>query len=421
MEIKQLSDDDDDESTRKQKLQTELDEEIRNEWLKTFVDTDTNQQVGPGKGQVGLSDNVKEAIREGALSKSTRSTENPDKAIERHASANDILKRVLLLLHSGLQLYDKEDQQHNDYTGSVARALSHGGRVNIRIPSLVSKKENAYALTDWLGITKKGGKVSTKGPVGTRSFGTHHVEIGKNDEEDGEVIPGTGSFRETGSTTASGKNIGNTELYGMDLSVGGIGKLDFNGDVILPDGAHGHMFIGYRPPTLNKDGALQIGIETTAPGAGSTVGYHHGPESSEATANPESSFGGLKQDKIGDQVTPGAKIGGSSNTIKSKKEKVTYDMQKYKTRVKKEKSKDKSGGGKKKIDDMSTMGRYVDLYGKHGRNWLHHLDNLEEAFELLHQERGTVTAYKDLINKGELIKGNLGRMGLFYEDLEDSD
>jgi len=44
---------------------------------------------------------------------------------------------------------------------------------------------------------------------------------------------------------------------------------------------------------------LQIGLETTGPGVGGLVGNKHNWNSTEATANPESSFFGHKMQKIG--------------------------------------------------------------------------------------------------------------------------
>ena len=106
------------------------------------------------------------------------------------------------------------------------------------------------------------------------------------------------------------KSSSDSLLYGVDLAAGGLGKKDFNGDVILPDGAHGHLFIGFTKPTKKKDGALQIGIETTAPGAHSLVGYKHNWNSTEATANPESSFFGHKMQKVG-----GGKLSGNQRLV----------------------------------------------------------------------------------------------------------
>jgi len=238
--------------------------------------------------------------------------EDPDQAVAAHAQAQHILTRVLLILHAGLQVYDKNAQQgaggHVDYVqGDVVRALAHGGRVNIRIPALSGPHVNddKYALLKWIGILDAQGHKATG--VKKRDYATHHMDIGEN-----VGGAGTGTFKETGGkgASASNKTSSGNLLYGVDLAAGGLGRKDFNGDVILPDGAHGHLFIGFTKPTTTKDGALQIGIETTAPGAHSLVGYKHDWNSTEATANPESSFFGHKMQKIGS-----GKLGGNQRLV----------------------------------------------------------------------------------------------------------
>ena len=230
-----------------------------------------------------------------------------DDMIAANAQAQHILARILLILQVGLQVYDPTQATHVDFkTGDVVRALAHGGRVNIRIPALSgqNKNDDTYALLDWIGITDKGDEVDA---VKTRGFGTHHMAIGANKHG-----PGTGSFVEEGGKSASmaNKRSKKVKLYGLDLAAGGLGKRDFNGDVILPDGGHGHMFIGFTKPTKTHDGALQIGIETTGPGADSLVGYKHDWNSTEATANPESSFYGHKMQKVG-----GGKLGTNQRLV----------------------------------------------------------------------------------------------------------
>lgn len=89
------------------------------------------------------------------------------------------------------------------------------------------------------------------------------------------------------------------DLWGQNISGGGIGSKDWNGDVVLPNGSYGHMLLVHHRPTMRKDGSLQIGIETLAPHATSPVGYEHDFRSTEATANPESVMHGHKGDKVG--------------------------------------------------------------------------------------------------------------------------
>jgi hypothetical protein len=235
----------------------------------------------------------------------------PDQATDEErgmvASSREILTRVFLILQNGLKVYQEGQDgvagAHVDYnSGNVANALASGGRVTIRIPQLLAG-DDAFALPDWLGVTKDG---EPKAPVTRRDYSTHDVAVGRN-------APGRpGTFKERGGPGTGVLNgivhwagklrlpVRRRLMFGVDLAAGGWGRLDFNQEVITPDGGHGHMFIGFRPPTGTKDGALQIGMESTAPGShNSPVGYQHTWRSSEKTANPESSFHGHKTDKIG--------------------------------------------------------------------------------------------------------------------------
>ncbi|WP_166663994.1 PE-PGRS family protein [Actinophytocola oryzae] len=220
--------------------------------------------------------------------------------------ARDVLTRVFLILQSGLQVYEKgprpsDKGRHVPYLrGDVARALAHGGRVNIRIPA-VGRGEDPKEMSRWLGLTD--GQDADVNPAERRQVGTHRMSVGYN-------LLGRGKFRErggfwTGADNLFRRGIGKMwkaaapRLYGIDLAADGAGRMDFNNDVITPDGGHGHLFVNFQPPGRLKDGALQVGIETTAPKAASPVGYRHDYRSTEATANPESSFYGHKEDKIG--------------------------------------------------------------------------------------------------------------------------
>jgi hypothetical protein len=271
--------------------------------LKDAIDEDLMKVWGQTLKNEELNEQAQKAIKKGAVPDPTGRRWDPlnvDEVRERHAHATEVLRKVFVILQAGLEVsVDKKGTLADFYEGPVIKVLSHGGRVNIRIPKLIRDGQNdPYALPDWLGITpeEQHQPVGEKG-VFPRAFGTHYMAISK-DKADGS----RGTFEEKGQQLAAvrGKLHPDVDLYGMNLAIGGIGNKDFNGDVILPDGAHGHMFIGFRKPTYEKDGALQIGIETTGPHAPSTVGYIHNMFSSEKTANPISSAGGLKTDKVGE-------------------------------------------------------------------------------------------------------------------------
>ncbi|WP_439944141.1 PE-PGRS family protein [Streptomyces sp. BBFR115] len=215
------------------------------------------------------------------------------------ARAREMLTKVLLILQHGLKLYDPEAGAHvADYEKDVIRALAHGGRVNIRIPALSSPSAPAYSLPQFLGVTQDDRTNTRAGDVVDRGFATHRTSIGANKEGK----PGT--FKEKGGPLASLTNVVSVgadrpDLWGQNISGGGLGSRDWNGDVVLPDGSHGHMLLVHHRPTTKKDGSLQIGIETLAPHAVSPVGYQHDFRSTEATANPESVLHGHKGDKVG--------------------------------------------------------------------------------------------------------------------------
>lgn len=215
------------------------------------------------------------------------------------ARAREMLTKVLLILQNGLKLYDPAAGKHvADTDKDVIRALAHGGRVNIRIPALTSANDPAYSLPEFLGVTQDDRKPTTAGDVIDRGFATHRTSIDANSGDQ------PGKFKEKGGLLASLTNTvsvgaSRPNLWGQNISGGGLGSKDWNGDVVLPNGSYGHMLLVYHRPTTEKDGSLQVGIETLAPGAASPVGYKHDFRSTEATSNPESVLHGHKGDKVG--------------------------------------------------------------------------------------------------------------------------
>ncbi|MEU3520985.1 PE-PGRS family protein [Streptomyces sp. NPDC006654] len=219
--------------------------------------------------------------------------------VRKDGRAREMLTKILLILRNGLKLYDPAQGRHQvNYEQDVIRALAHGGRVNVRIPALSSKDDPAYWLPHFLGVTKDATKGETAEDVSERGFATHRTSIGANKGDQ----PGT--FKEKGGILASATNklafgAASPKLWGQDFSGGGLGSKDWNGDMVLPNGSYGHVLLVYHRPTVDRDGSLQIGIETIKPHADSPVGYEHDFRSTEATSNPESVLHGHKGDKVG--------------------------------------------------------------------------------------------------------------------------
>lgn len=243
-------------------------------------------------------------------------TEEEHRKVQR---AQDILTKVFLILQNGLKIY-REGAHVDLREGDVARALAHGGRVNIRIPEL-SEAGAPFDLSDWVGLTDRGKDVDASE---RRAIGTHRMDIGKNRgetpgkfEEKGGLLVGASNAAKFGLANTMKLPVDDSRTYGINPAAGGYGNLGVNDEVIRPDGGHGHMFLRFQPPKTDRDGAMQVGMETTAPRAPSPVGYRHDAFSTESTSNPETSFFGHKQDKIGEgklnqQIVNLSELGGES-------------------------------------------------------------------------------------------------------------
>ena len=258
--------------TEKEQLTGERNEQI----FQTFVTT----MVPPG-----ISDRVPDAA----------------KHRERVERGTEVLTKIFLILKEGLKVFNPETGIHEDFKDDVAHALAYGGRVNIRIPQLADG-QHGYELPQWLHITKENrrpweSRSTPEEPVYRRRFGTHHLKIGDNDPVDGTP----GAFVEKGEIGATVQNWFDprTHLYGLPMAAGGMGSTDYHGDTIIPNESYGHMFMGYKHPTKESDGGLQVGLETAGPGGRTPDGYKHGITSSEKNSNPVSQFGGHKDDKPG--------------------------------------------------------------------------------------------------------------------------
>ena len=188
-----------------------------------------------------------------------------------NTATRDILQRIFALLHLGLQ-YRNGNNPYQAWTQHIAVALSHGGRVNVKLPANTDD-----SILNWLFVSTA---IQQQAGVGTRLSSTHDLKIKQG-----------GQFKEK-------KVIANFAMthYALDLAVGGIGNLDVNGNPILPNGSYGHLYLGYRKPENTKIGGILIGVENAKYKSTNPLGYTHDLSGKEAEMSPT---GGLKIDKIG--------------------------------------------------------------------------------------------------------------------------
>ena len=208
----------------------------------------------------------------------------------------DILRKIMTILEKETYVDGAK------YRGEVETLLSHGGRVNMIIPKLSGKDSKKDEFMIRLGLfNEKGGKNSAAG-VEKRGGSSH--DIVKNPD---------GTFSETKAKGRAALSPKLGQKLGMNIAAGGAGKKDINGDVIRPDGSHGHLYMHWVPPTVESDGVFQVGLETTAfsffRGTKGTTGRSHGLSDNEDTATPISSMDGAKNDR----ATMG--LGGSVGSV----------------------------------------------------------------------------------------------------------
>ncbi|MDT9294240.1 eCIS core domain-containing protein [Arthrospira platensis] len=215
---------------------------------------------------------------------------------EQTDSAIAILKRVFIVLQHGLMYRDDQDKpKFEEWQENVAVALSHGGRVMINLPPLGGTEKQHEFIYWLLGGTVQKDKPKShdhkdvdtssdyyRAQVDTRIASSHDVEVTKN------------SLKELKGDTLD--IVGTIKHYGMDIPLGGLGNEDMAGDVILPDGRHGHMYIYYRPPSSKEPGSVLIGAETSRMAHTDVFGMYHDQRGAPAEV---SSTGTSKAGRIG--------------------------------------------------------------------------------------------------------------------------
>ncbi|MET0032182.1 MAG: hypothetical protein ABWU14_11975, partial [Limnospira maxima] len=275
---------------------------------------------------LNINESNKDTILKQLVGKSKKDGKpiTPDEAkgyVEQSLAIANIMRRVFTVLQYNLEYSnDKnnkgEDQKDkpmyardwNQWTKQVAVALSHGGRVNIVLPPIGAEQHgkkhgtvmNALSSTNkketqeyynkrdhfvnWLFGVSEGHHAHKrskedladtdykKAEVDTRFVSTHDVEIKEN------------SFKEKkGNNTSTGQS---EVHYGINPALGGLGETDLAGNLILPDGSHGHIYIFYKPPTSKLKGAVLIGGETSEMGKRDVFGKLHNASGTSAEFSP---------------------------------------------------------------------------------------------------------------------------------------
>jgi hypothetical protein len=126
-------------------------------------------------------------------------------------------------------------------SGPLASVISHTARVLVKLPV------NHLEFCDWLWHGAK---------PQTRLAATHGVEVCP-----GEVLPNgatkTAKENKTGSTC---------NHFGINLALGGEGNRNpVSGNIIYPDGTHGHLYFALTKEPINGNYYLLIATEQSAP------------------------------------------------------------------------------------------------------------------------------------------------------------
>lgn len=180
-----------------------------------------------------------------------------------------ILKRIFAILRFGELRY--RDSQRSEiwknWDKPTASALSHGGRVLIRIhsnayPKMLPKMQSPTIHCFWNWLVRQE-FVSSETPYTNdtakllkRSHATHAITL--------KLPDGPSEIKQFRTLPEDGH-------YGMNIPLGGITGLDSQGKPIVSDGTHGHLYFRYRVFSLAEreasgwDCAILIGCENARP------------------------------------------------------------------------------------------------------------------------------------------------------------
>lgn len=191
------------------------------------------------------------------------------------AKGREFCRRLFALLYYSDVLIRRQGQWVLWHTTNmpISAVLSHGGRILIQIshhhncwPLLWGVDNEAAAETESRPYKRK---AATHGIGLMKSFNVINVNGYYCKKKIMELKGGIKTlFKNVPAINATkgrmAAGISGTH-YGINVAMGGTGNRNpFSGNVISANGAHGHLYVFYAPPTTSKYGGLLIGLEDSA-------------------------------------------------------------------------------------------------------------------------------------------------------------
>ncbi len=229
---------------------------------------------------------------------------------EMDTQKSKIIQRIFSLLRFGglkYRISSKDDNNWQLWDKPIAAALSHGGRVLIRIHhkaygQIYSQPayQHRHRVWNWLVAGEFEGTdqpmINEQARLRRRTAATHKIKFDR--------LTGPHEVK-LGQITAI-----QSGHYGMNIPLGGEGGKNALDQPILANGKHGHLYLRHdlAPDDSSWDCAIMIGCETTRPdGFEGESGEGHLGTSHSWIGSPQSisATGGKKWEDIDEENTPG--------------------------------------------------------------------------------------------------------------------
>ena len=205
--------------------------------------------------------------------------DQPDAVLQNHRAQIFIAKTLLAAHLGGMKMVTTRDKVRDErpWEGGVASAFAHCSRVGFTLPGQTKNLDYFAGSNHGLGAG-----------FYERDAATHSLKK-KSRNTDGKMV------EKKTFATFSGQQ-------GFNVAVGGYGNEGIPGKggeyrKIRNDGTCGHIFMHVQEGNKDEFSGLLIGFESDAPGYTNQTGHTHKLGNGEFA----SSFGGMRQDEIGDK------------------------------------------------------------------------------------------------------------------------